>query len=255
MAVVTTEAVLDALKTVIDPDLHKDIVSLGFVQDLTVEGTSVAFSVELTTPACPFKATFKEQCEQLVAALPGVERVSVTMKAKTRRVHEASENTLKDMRNIVAVASGKGGVGKSTTAINLAISLSQSGASVGLLDADVYGPSMGMMFGIDGRPAATRGEKVKPLEAFGVKVFSMSFLTDVDQPAIWRGPMVHNVLTQFLRDVDWGALDYLVVDLPSGTGDAQLSLSQVVSVSGAVIVTTPRQRQPTRRSQVAWRRS
>lgn len=232
-------AVLAVLKTVNDPDLHRDIVSLGFIKDLKINGGDVSFKVELTTPACPVKEQLKSECETKVRALPGVEAVNIEMTANVRRATQAQGPVLTEVRNIIAVASGKGGVGKSTVAINLAMALKQTGARVGLLDADVYGPSMAMMFGIEGKPEITAEKKLVPMEGYGVKVLSMGFLTDPDKPVIWRGPMVHGLLQQFLRDVEWGALDYLVIDLPPGTGDAQLTISQLVSISGAVIVTTP----------------
>jgi ATP-binding protein involved in chromosome partitioning len=236
---VNPEAVLEILRTVEDPDLHRDIVSLGFIKDLAVDGGKVAFKVELTTPACPVKEQLKEECHSKVSGIPGVTDVDVTMTAQTRSANVSGGPVLEGVKNIVAVASGKGGVGKSTTAINLALALSATGASVGLLDADVYGPSMAMMFGISGRPMVNEDKKLIPLEGYGVKVVSMGFLSDPDKPVIWRGPMVHGLIQQFARDVVWGELDYLVIDLPPGTGDAQLSVSQVVSISGAVIVTTP----------------
>jgi ATP-binding protein involved in chromosome partitioning len=233
--------VLDVLRTVEDPDLHRDIVSLGFVKDLKVEGGRVSFKVELTTPACPVKDKLKTECEEKVRALPGVEEVAVEMTASVRRANPAGGPVLADVKNIIAVASGKGGVGKSTTAINLAMALRQTGASVGLLDADVYGPSMQLMLGIRERPRVTEDRNLVPVDAQGLKVLSMALLQDPSKPVIWRGPMVHGLLQQFLRDVAWGNLDYLVLDLPPGTGDAQLSISQMASISGAVIVTTPQE--------------
>ena len=237
---ITEAAVLDVLRTVKDPDLHRDIVSLGFVKDLRIEGGKVSFKVELTTPACPVKDLLREECSRKVAAIPGVSEVAVEMTASVRGGRPPSQDAmLPGVKNIVAVASGKGGVGKSTTAINLALAFRNSGASVGLLDADVYGPSMAMMFGIDGRPEVNERKKIVPLEGYGVKVLSMGFLGEADKPVIWRGPMVHGLLQQFLRDTEWGDLDYLVIDLPPGTGDAQLSISQLIPITGAVIVTTP----------------
>jgi ATP-binding protein involved in chromosome partitioning len=206
---------------------------------LKIDGGHVSFKVELTTPACPVKEQLKSECATKVRGLPGVEDVAIEMTANVRRAVAAQGPVLTEVKNIIAVASGKGGVGKSTVAINLAMALKQTGAQVGLLDADVYGPSMAMMFGLDGRPEVTVEKKLIPMEGFGIKVLSMGFLTDPDKPVMWRGPMVHGLLQQFLRDVEWGALDYLVLDLPPGTGDAQLSISQMVSISGAVIVTTP----------------
>ena len=236
---VQPDAVLEILRTVEDPDLRRDIVSLGFIKDLVVDGGKVAFKVELTTPACPVKEQLQEECRSKVSGIPGVSDVDVTMTAQTRRASVSTGPLLEGVRNVIAVASGKGGVGKSTTAINLALALHSTGAAVGLLDADVYGPSMAMMFGLDGRPMVNEEKKLIPLEGHGVKVVSMGFLADADRPVIWRGPMVHGLIQQFARDVLWGELDYLLIDLPPGTGDAQLSISQVVSISGAVIVTTP----------------
>ena len=233
--------VLDVLRTVQDPDLHRDIVSLNFVKDLKVDGATVSFKVELTTPACPVKDQLKAECESKVRAMPGVEAVEVEMTAQVRHANTAAAagDMVPEVKNIIAVASGKGGVGKSTTAINLALALKHHGATVGLLDADVYGPSQAMMFGIEGQPHVTPDKKLIPHEGYGVKVVSMGFLSSPDKPVIWRGPMVHGLLQQFLKDVVWGALDYLIIDLPPGTGDAQLSISQLISITGAVIVTTP----------------
>jgi len=231
--------VLEALRAVKDPDLHKDIVSLGFIKDLKIEGGNVTFKVELTTPACPMKEQLKSECLEKVGRLPGVKDVQVEMTASVRGARPLGQEILPGVRNIVAVASGKGGVGKSTAAINLAMAFHREGASVGLLDADVYGPSMAMMFGIQGRPDVSDKRRFVPLEGHGVKVLSMAFFSEPDKPVIWRGPMVHGLIQQFLKDVEWGELDYLVVDLPPGTGDAQLSISQLVPISGAVIITTP----------------
>ena len=231
--------ILDTLRTVQDPDLHRDIVSLGFVKEIKIDGGAVRFKVELTTPACPVKDQLHAECVQKVSALAGVKSVDVEMTANVRGGRAGEGVTLPNVKNIVAVASGKGGVGKSTTAINLALALKRAGAAVGLLDADVYGPSMAMMFGLTDRPQVNERKKLEPLQGFGIKVMSMGSLSDPDKPVIWRGPMVHGLLQQFLRDTDWGDLDYLVIDLPPGTGDAQLSISQLVPIAGAVIVTTP----------------
>lgn len=236
---ITEDVVLDVLRTVEDPDLHRDIVDLGFVKNLKISGSRVSFQVELTTPACPVKDQLKAECEEKVRQLPGVEEVEVEMTAQVRGRSLPPGGLLPGVKNIIAVASGKGGVGKSTTAINLALALKATGASVGLLDADVYGPSMAMMFGLKGQPEITEDRKIKPLVGYGVKVLSMGFLADENKPVIWRGPMVHGLLQQFLKDGDWGELDYLVIDLPPGTGDAQLSISQLIPITGAAIVTTP----------------
>ena len=237
--ILNEESVLEVLGTVQDPDLNRDSVSLGFIKDLVIDGSKVSFKVELPTPACPVKEQLKIECFTKVSGIPGVEEVDVEMTAQTRQANSGSGPTLEGVKNIIAVASGKGGVGKSTVAINLALALNAAGASVGLVDADVYGPSMAMMFGVSGQPEMGPNNRIIPLEGHGVKVISMAFLSDADRPVIWRGPMVHQLIRQFTADVEWGELDYLVVDLPPGTGDAHLSMSQVVSMSGAVIVTTP----------------
>ncbi len=239
---VDEQAVLNVLKTVQDPDLHRDIVSLGFIKDLKIKGRQVSFKVELTTPACPVKEQLKAECEQKVSGLPGVESVDIEMTANVRGgAQMGRDGVLPGVKNIVAVASGKGGVGKSTTAVNLALALKATGADVGLLDADVYGPSMQMMLGIQERPRVTEDKNLVPVDAQGLKVMSMALLQDPTKPVIWRGPMVHGLLQQFLKDVEWGSLDYLILDMPPGTGDAQLSISQMASITGAVIVTTPQE--------------
>ncbi|MEA2642634.1 MAG: ATP-binding protein involved in chromosome partitioning [Chloroflexota bacterium] len=240
---VTAEQVLDALKVVQDPDLHRDIVSLGFIQNLKIDDNRVAFDVVLTTPACPAKDALHDQARSVVLALPGVSDVNVKMSsnvASSRK--EAPAALIPKVRNVVAVASGKGGVGKSTVSTNLALALAQSGASVGLVDADIYGPNIPLMMGLREKPQLYGNEenKIVPVVRFGIKLMSIGFfISDDDSPVIWRGPMVHGAINQFLRDVEWGELDYLVVDLPPGTGDAPLSLAQLVPVAGVVIVTTP----------------
>jgi len=237
--------VLSALSQVRDPDLNKDIVSLGFVKNLRIDGGDVRFTVELTTPACPVKEELKAQCEARVSAIPGVKSVAVEMTANVRQSSAAPGNnriSLPAVKNVIAIASGKGGVGKSTVAVNLAVSLAQSGARVGLLDADIYGPSAPLMLGTrDARPGMGDGQRLIPVEKCGLKIMSMGYLVPEDKPVIWRGPMVHGALTQFLTQVDWGPLDYLVIDMPPGTGDAQLTISQSAPLSGAVIVTTPQE--------------
>jgi ATP-binding protein involved in chromosome partitioning len=235
----TVSDVLDALRPIIDPDFDKSIVDLGFVKNLRIEGPSVSFAIELTTPACPVKDQFEKAAHERVLALPGIEAVHVTMTANTRGREPSGEESevLPGVKNTIAVASGKGGVGKSTTAINLALALRGSGASVGVLDADVYGPSVPLLCGISGRPDV-RGKRILPHHAHGLSVMSMGFLVNDDSPVIWRGPMVHGLFGQFLTDVEWGELDYLVIDMPPGTGDAALTLTQRAPLSGAVIVTT-----------------
>jgi ATP-binding protein involved in chromosome partitioning len=236
---VTAEQVLAALRPIVDPDFGKSIVDLGFVKNLIIEGARVAFDIELTTPACPVKAEFERAARERVAALPGVAEVAVKMTANTRGRGAAQPQAeiLPGVRNVLAVASGKGGVGKSTVAVNLALALRASGATVGLLDADVYGPSLPLLTGVGGRPE-TRGQRILPHEGLGLKLMSMGFFVTEGSPVIWRGPMVHGLIRQFLTDVEWGELDYLVVDLPPGTGDAALTLTQQAPLSGAVIVTT-----------------
>jgi ATP-binding protein involved in chromosome partitioning len=235
----TAAEVLDALRPIIDPDFQKSIVDLGFIKDLRIEGEHVAFSIELTTPACPVKAEFERAARERVSALDGVGDVDVTMTSNTRRstATNSTEDILPGVKNTIAVASGKGGVGKSTTAVNLALALANSGASVGILDADVYGPSLPLLTGTSGKPHA-EGKRIHPMEKFGIKLMSMGFFLNENSPVIWRGPMVHGLIRQFLTDVEWGELDYLVIDLPPGTGDAALTLTQQAPLSGAVIVTT-----------------
>ncbi len=239
MTPVSRDAVLDALRPIIDPDFGKSIVDLGFVKNVAVQDAKVSLTIELTTPACPVKAQFERAARERVLALDGVDQVDVTMTSNTRgAAHaQADAEVLPGVKNTIAVASGKGGVGKSTVAVNLAVALGETGARVGLMDADVYGPSLPLLMGVNGRPQAT-DKKVQPLEAFGVKVMSMGFFVTDDSPVIWRGPMVHGLVRQFLTDVEWGELDYLVVDMPPGTGDAALTLTQQAPLAGAIIVTT-----------------
>jgi ATP-binding protein involved in chromosome partitioning len=239
MASITEDLVLDALRQVIDPDLHRDIVSLGFIKNLAIDGGRVSFHVELTTPACPVKDQLKAACEERVRALDGVTEVNVTMTAQVRNTTgHLPSNPIPGVKNVIAVASGKGGVGKSTVASNLAASLAHRGSTVGLLDADIYGPSAPIMFGLDSAPQI-ENEKLLPVEKYGVKIMSLGLLTDDRTPVVWRGPLVARMITQFLNDVVWGELEYLVIDLPPGTGDAQLTLAQQCPISGAVVVTTP----------------
>jgi ATP-binding protein involved in chromosome partitioning len=236
----TETAVLDALRAVQDPDLHRDIVSLGFVKNLRVDRGRVAFTIELTTPACPVKDLMREQARAAVAALPGVESVDIEMTASVRSAMSpaAGRAPIAGIRNIVAVGAGKGGVGKTTVSVNLAMALARLGSRVGLLDGDVYGPNVPMMLGLQAQLTA-EGDKIVPAEKYGVQVVSMGFLTNDDAAVIWRGPMLHGVIQQFFREVAWGELDYLIVDMPPGTGDVALSLAQTVPVAGAIVVTTP----------------
>ena len=234
-------SVIAELKTVIDPDLHMDIVSLGFVKNMNVEEGKVKFQVELTTPACPVKEQLKTECETKVGAIKGVKSVDVEMTAEVRAA-EHSQPILTDVKNIIAVASGKGGVGKSTVSANLAMALQMSGAKVGLMDADIYGPSIPQMLGIPITPPKGGADnKFYPHEQYGLKVVSAAFLQKEGQPLMLRGPMLGGIIQQFLQNVEWGELDYLVIDLPPGTGDVQLTLTQRAPISGAVVVTTPQE--------------
>jgi ATP-binding protein involved in chromosome partitioning len=237
------EEVLAQLRTVQDPDLQKDFVTLGMIRDLKLDDGRVRFTLVLTTPAHPLKGEFREACRSAVAQLPWVSEVDVAVTAETvsgRGLGTGQGQLIPTVKNVVAVASGKGGVGKSTTSVNVALALAEAGAKVGLLDADVYGPNVPLMMGLKERPQLHGGEgAIEPIRRYGIKLMSIGFFLDENNPVIWRGPMVHGAIQQFLRDVDWGDLDYLVVDLPPGTGDAPLSLSQLVPLSGVVIVTTP----------------
>src|SRR5919112_58458 len=240
MAQVTEADVYGALSQVKDPDLHKDIVRLGFIKDLKIEGGAVSFRVVLTTPACPVREQLQEQSRAVVAALPGVTSVGVTMDAEVPKGRGLGEKlSIEGVRNIVAVSSGKGGVGKSTVAVNLAVSLALDGARVGIMDADVYGPNVPIMLGAAEARPEVDVNKLIPIEAYGVKLMSMALLQPGDKPMIVRGPILHGLVKQFLSDVKWGELDYLIVDMPPGTGDVQLSLAQLVPVQGAVLVTKP----------------
>jgi len=234
------DAVLNALRAVVDPDIRRDIVSLGFVKDLTIAGGRVAFTIELTTPACPVKDELREQAATVVRAVAGVSQVDVQLTAKVRSASapETGRPPLPGVKNVIAVGAGKGGVGKTTVAVNLAVALAKCGSRVGLLDGDIYGPNIPQMLGISTQ-LTTDGKQIVPAEKYGVQVVSIGFLTQDDAPIIWRGPMLHGAIQQFFRQVAWTDVDYLVVDLPPGTGDVALSLSQSVPVSGAIVVTTP----------------
>jgi ATP-binding protein involved in chromosome partitioning len=241
--VATTEsAVLEALKVVRDPDLNRDIVSLKFVKNIRIDGGAVSFVIELTTPACPVKDQMREQARAAVSALPGVTSVEIEMTAQVRSSGSMDQGkaAVPGVKNIIAVGAGKGGVGKTTVAVNLAIALSKSGGRVAIIDGDIYGPNVPIMLGVQTQ-LTTDGQKIVPAEQYGIQLVSMAFLTGDDAPVIWRGPMLHGAIQQFFREVRWNDLDYLIVDMPPGTGDVALSLSQTVPVAGSIVVTTPQQ--------------
>lgn len=232
--------ILEALRVVKDPDLNRDIVSLNFVKDINLKGKDVSFVIELTTPACPVREELKSAAiRALRDAIEDVGNIDVSMTSKvTSHENKQKVDVLPGVKNTIAVASGKGGVGKSTVSVNLAAALAREGAKVGLVDADIYGPSIPLMMGVTGRPQV-KNNRLQPIENWGVKVMSIGFLVDPMQAVIWRGPMVSGAVKQFVTDVDWGELDYLLFDLPPGTGDIQLTLVQTIPLTGAVIVTTP----------------
>ena len=236
------DAVLNALRVVVDPDIRRDIVSLGFVKELALDGGRVSFTIELTTPACPVKDQLRDQAADAVRALPGVSSVDVKMTAKVRSASapETGRPPLPGVKNVIAVGAGKGGVGKTTVAVNLAVALARCGSRVGLLDGDIYGPNVPLMLGINTQ-LMTDGKQIVPAEKYGLQVVSIGFLTNDDAPIIWRGPMLHGAIQQFFREVAWKELDYLIVDMPPGTGDVALSLSQTVPVVGSIVVTMPQQ--------------
>jgi len=236
------QAILDALAVVRDPDLNRDIVSLGFVKNLKISGGAVSFTIELTTPACPVKEQMRDQARAAVMRLSGVSSVDVEMSARVREAAgpDGPRQAVPGVKNIIAVGAGKGGVGKTTVSVNLAIALAKCGGKVGIIDGDVYGPNVPIMLGVKTQ-LLTDGQKIIPAEKYGLQVISMGFLTGDDAPIIWRGPMLHGVVQQFFREVRWQDLDYLIIDMPPGTGDVALSLSQTVPVAGAIVVTTPQQ--------------
>ncbi len=239
---ITSEQIFSALRYVEDPDLKKDLVSLNMIEDLKIDGNKVSFSVVLTTPACPMKEMLENACRNAILHFVSKEaEISINM---TSRVTSRMEPGLKDIKNIIVVASGKGGVGKSTVAVNLALGLARKGARVGLIDADIYGPSIPIMFGVEGaRPNASQNAegktRIEPIEKYGIKLLSIGFFTDPNQPVPWRGPMVSTAVKQLFNDADWGELDYMIVDLPPGTGDIHITITQGFPITGAVIVTTP----------------
>jgi ATP-binding protein involved in chromosome partitioning len=234
-----TKSALDALRKVQDPELRRDLVTLGMVKDLTVDGATVRLTVELTTPACPLKDTISKDVTAALTAA-GFSKVDLSWGAQVRSAPGATQGQLvPGVKNIVLVGAGKGGVGKSTVAVNLAVGLARHGAKVGILDADIYGPSIPILTGVTQKPTSRDGQKIDPLRAHGIAVMSIGFLVDPDQALIWRGPMVTGALLQLLRDVAWGELDYLVLDLPPGTGDIPLTLAQNIRAAGVVLVSTP----------------
>ncbi len=242
MPPVTEEAVKKALSTIVDPDLGRDIVSLGFVKNLQISGGDVSFTVELTTPACPIKESFRQQASEAVGRIAGVSKVAVEITSNVRtNITSTRQALVPQIKNILAVASGKGGVGKSTVAVNLALALSAAGARVGLMDCDFYGPSIPLMLGVGKQDLRQVGEKVLPARKYGLEILSFGFFVGERDPVIWRGPMLDSAIRQFFTDVSWSELDYLVIDMPPGTGDVQLSLCQRVPLAGAVIVTTPQE--------------
>jgi ATP-binding protein involved in chromosome partitioning len=240
----TEQSILEALRSVQDPELHRDIVSLGMVKNLAVDHGQVRFTVELTTPACPLRETIEHDCKQALGQVPGISGLEISFGAQVRGSKAGAGQTdlLPTVKNVVLVAAGKGGVGKSTVAANLAVALKLHGAATGLLDADIYGPSVPILMGIKGEPRKIEvngGYKIEPTVAHGVPVMSIGFFLDPDQAVIWRGPMLGKALHQLMADVHWGDLDYLVVDMPPGTGDVQITFSQQLKVSGALLVATP----------------
>jgi ATP-binding protein involved in chromosome partitioning len=238
------QSILDVLRPVQDPELQKSLVDLNMIRNVAIDGSKVSFTLVLTTPACPLREFIVQDCQKAVKQLPGVETVEVAVTAETPQQKALpNQQSVFGTKNIIAISSGKGGVGKSTVAVNVAVSLAQLGAKVGLLDADIYGPNVPTMLGLENAEIKVEkgqeGDILEPAFNYGVKMVSMGFLIDPDQPVIWRGPMLNGIIRQFLYQVNWGSLDYLVVDMPPGTGDAQLTLAQAVPMAGAVIVTTP----------------
>jgi ATP-binding protein involved in chromosome partitioning len=236
--IITSKIIMASLSRVQEPELHRDLVALNMIRDIDIKGHSVSFTIVLTTPACPLRGSIEKQAREAVMSIPGVKSVDIKMDSSVPNDGRKRDLLKLPIRNAVAVASGKGGVGKSTLSANLAVALAQTGAHVGLLDADIYGPNIPTMMGVHDIPG-THDKKLIPAEAYGVKLMSMGFLVKPGQPLIWRGPMLNSAISQFLSDVEWGELDYLIIDLPPGTGDASLSLAQLLPLSGVIIVTLP----------------
>jgi ATP-binding protein involved in chromosome partitioning len=230
---------MQALSKVQEPELHRDLVTLKMIKDLSIRNDTVDFTIVLTTPACPLRGQIESEARAAVMALPGVKRVNIKLDSNVPMDSRISGRINVPIKSTIAVASGKGGVGKSTVAVNVAAALARASARVGLMDADIYGPNIPIMMGVEGQRPMADENKIIPLEAFGIKLMSMGFLVSADQAMIWRGPMLHSAIRQFLSDVNWGELDYLIIDLPPGTGDAQLTLAQSVPLTGAIVVATP----------------
>ncbi len=246
MSQITKDDVINALRNVDDPDLHKDLVTLNMVKDITIDGTKITAQIELTTPACPLKDVIKNDCITAIKKqIPDATEINIDMTANvSAHANQSKDAILPGVKNTIAVASGKGGVGKSTVAVNLALALAEDGAKVGIIDADIYGPSIPLMLGVEKNTGIFQDpetKKLAPLESYGIKLMSIGFMIDDENPVIWRGPMASGALKQFMTDVNWGELDYLIYDLPPGTGDIQLTLVQTIPLTGAVIVTTPQE--------------
>jgi ATP-binding protein involved in chromosome partitioning len=243
-ATLTSESILEVLRPVEDPELRKSLVALNMIRNVQIQEGRVAFTLVLTTPACPLREFIVEDCKKAVYTLPGVKSIDIEVTAETPQQKSLPDRTgIEGVKNIIAVSSGKGGVGKSTVSVNIAVSLALAGAKVGMIDADIYGPNVPTMLGLEQAIIEVRkeaqGDVLEPAENHGVKMVSMGFLIDRDQPVIWRGPMLNGIIRQFLYQVDWGDLDYLIIDLPPGTGDAQLTIAQAVPMAGVIIVSTP----------------
>ncbi len=240
MASPTKRQIVEALRTVDDPELHKDLVSLGMIKQVHMQDGTATVTVELTTPSCPLKSTIASDVEAAVGRIEGVEKVQIQFAARVRGSHPA-RSELPGVKNIIAVGAGKGGVGKSTIAVLVAVGLQRDGARVGILDADVYGPSIPTMLGVVGSQLTMAGQMIQPLDVGGLRAMSIGLIARTDEAIIWRGPMVHNAVRQFLDQVDWGELDYLIVDLPPGTGDVPLTLAQSLPMTGSIVICTPQE--------------